>query len=47
MMLEEDLNISDKIKSDLVFQREELESYYEQIKSENDDINIVCDILSK
>jgi hypothetical protein len=45
MMIEEDCLASENIKFDLVFQREEAESYYEQITGQNEDVKVVCELL--
>ena len=41
-MIEEDLEASNQIKLELIYQREELEQYSDKTKSENNDLNIIC-----
>eukprot|EP00347_Sterkiella_histriomuscorum_P009867 403339570 len=41
MMIQEDLMVSESIKIDQVFQREELEGYLEKLKSNNEELNFI------
>ena len=45
MMIDEDLLVSENIKMDLVFQREDLEEMIEQNKESNSDINFITPYL--
>lgn len=40
-MIEEDISGSENIKMEMVFQREEMENYIENLKSSNDDVRLV------
>ena len=46
-MILEDLEVSESIKVELVFQREELESHLEELNENNPDVKTVTDLIPK